>query len=204
MPRITAATLADHQANQRRAVLDAAKEVLAEVGGDAFSLSRVAARVGLARSSLYQYFGSRQDLLDALVEDLFPRWSQLVTGAMAGEASPALRVLAYADANLRLVADGEHAVAGALAAASPGADFAERSREMHEQLAAPLTEALEFLGVPDPPATAELVNAVIHKASRMIESGTAFEDASARIEEVLRPFLMAQESRRCPRVRLPR
>lgn len=204
MPRITAATLADHQANQRRAVLDAAKEVLTEVGGDAFSLSRVAARVGLARSSLYQYFDSRQDLLDALVEDLFPHWSHLVIGAMDRETSPALRVLAYANANLRLVADGEHAVAGALAAASPGADFAERSREMHERLAAPLTEALKVLGVPDPLATAELVNAVVHKASRMIESGTAFEDASARVEEILRPFLMDQEGRRGSRVRLPR
>lgn len=195
LPRITAATLADHQANQRRAVLDAAREILAEVGGGALSLSKVAARVGLARSSLYQYFDSRQDLLDALVEDLFPRWLQLVTGAMDGEPSPALRVLAYANANLRLVADGEHAVAGALAAASPGADFAERSRVMHDQLSAPLTEALEALGVPNPSATAELVNAVVHKASRMIESGISLEDTSARVEEILRPFLTAQENR---------
>ena len=103
-------------------------------------------------------------------------------------------MLAYADANLRLVADGEHAVAGALAAASPGADFAERSRVMHEQLAAPLTAALRALGVPDPSATAELVNAVVHRASRMIESGTSLEDASARVEEVLRPFLVAREN----------
>lgn len=195
LPRIAAATLADHQANQRRAVLDAAREILAEAGGGALSLTRVAARVGLARSSLYQYFDSRQDLLDALVEDLFPRWSQLVTGAMEGEASPALRVLAYAHANLRLVADGEHAVAGALAAASPGADFAERSRAMHEQLAAPLARTLKDLGVPDPSGTAELVNAVVHRASRMIESGTRLEEASARVEEILRPFLTAQENR---------
>lgn len=195
LPRITAATLADHQANQRRAVLDAAREILAEVGGDALSLSRVAARVGLARSSLYQYFDSRQGLLDALVEDLFPRWSRMVAGEMGKEESPALRVLAYAKANLRLVADGEHVVAGALAAASPGAEFAERSRVMHEQLAAPLTEALEALGVPDPQATAELVNAVVHKASRMIETGTAEAEASARVEEILRPFLLEQENR---------
>ncbi len=86
-------------------------------------------------------------------------------------------------------------VAGALAAASPGAEFAERSRVMHEQLAAPLTEALEALGVPDPQATAELVNAVVHKASRMIETGTAEAEASARVEEILRPFLLEQENR---------
>lgn len=195
MPRIRAATLAAHRAGQRRALLDAAKDILVEAGGDALSLSSVAARVGLARSSLYQYFDSRQDLLDALVEDLFPRWSHLVTGAMEQEKTPARRVLSYAHANLRLVADGEHAVAGALAAAAPGAAFAERSRVMHQQLMAPLVEALRELGVPDPSTTAELVNAVVHKAARMIESGAAEEDTRERVEEILLPFLLERERR---------
>lgn len=193
MPRIKAATLAEHRANQRRAVLDAARDILVEVGGEALSLSDVAARVGLARSSLYQYFASRQDLLDALVEDLFPRWSQTVTEAMEAERTPTRRVLSYVNANLRLVADGEHVVAGALAAASPGMDFADRSRVMHEQIMAPLTGALGELGVPDPVATAELVNAVVHKASRMIETGVAEKDARTRVEELLAPFLAGYE-----------
>ncbi|WP_406673984.1 helix-turn-helix domain-containing protein [Nonomuraea sp. N2-4H] len=71
MPRIQAPTVAEHRAAQRRALLDAAREILAETGRPP-TLARVAERAGLARSSLYQYFRSSGDLLNAVVEDVFP------------------------------------------------------------------------------------------------------------------------------------
>ena len=52
MPRIKADTIADHVAQQRAAVLDAAVRLFTERGYAEVSLGDVAAEVGLARNSL--------------------------------------------------------------------------------------------------------------------------------------------------------
>ena len=195
MPRISAPTVAEHRAAQRRALLDAARAILAEDSGQAPSLAAVASRAGLARSSAYEYFRSRQDLLDALIADVFPRWSARVSDAMGAAGTPADQVLAYVDANLRLVADGEHAVARALAAVAPGQHLDASSQTMHEQLSIPLVEALTALGLPDPATTADMISSVVYAASRLIEAGREPEAIRDRANELLAPFLRGARQR---------
>ncbi|MEV8638988.1 TetR/AcrR family transcriptional regulator [Streptosporangium sp. NPDC051023] len=187
MPRIQAATLAEHRAAQHRALLDAARAILAETGRPP-TLSGVAARGGLARPSVYQYFRSAEDLLVAMVEDVFPRWSERVAKAMDAAAGPGERVLAYVRANFELVAEGEHALATALAEVAPSDTVAEKTRAMHGQLLEPLVEALRDLGVDDASSTAEMVNAVVHAGSRMIESGAGPENVWECARALLEPF----------------
>jgi hypothetical protein len=81
-------------------------------------------------------------------------------------------------ANLHLVAEGEHAIVRGLAATAPAEVLAARSRELHEQLRVPLLEALARHGAPDPTGTAKLIQAIVFRASRMIEDGTS--EAKAR------------------------
>lgn len=172
MPRINAPTVGEHRAVQRRALLDAARAVLAEGTTEIPSFGEIARRAGLARSSVYQYFNSRQDLLDALIEDSFPRWSKQV-GAAIGEAEgPAGRILAYVDINLRLVAEGEHAIAASLRQIAPGPTLDKRSQALHLDLVTPLLDALTELGVGSPAVMAELVNSIVHTGTRQIERGT--------------------------------
>jgi AcrR family transcriptional regulator len=205
VPRISVPTVTEHRAAQHRALLDAARAILAEGTGEAPSLAEVASRAGLARSSAYEYFRSRRDLLDALVQDVFPRWSTRVTEAMAAAPTPGARVLAYVDTNLRLVADGEHAVASALAAVAPGQHLDASSRAMHEQLSTPLVEALTAMGLADPATTAEMINSVVYTASRLIESGGDPADLRVRANELLVPFLLgAGKPRRAARARTQR
>ncbi|WP_329240250.1 TetR/AcrR family transcriptional regulator [Actinoallomurus sp. NBC_01490] len=192
MPKIRAATVAEHRAAQRAALLSAARDLLAEGAEDterAPNLADVARRAGLARSSVYSYFKSRDDLLDALIVDTFPRWAAYVQGRMAEAGTPGDRVLAYIDANLHLVARGDHALARALAATSRTDTLAESSRLLHEDLAAPLRTALIEHGASDPARTGELVQSIVYTLSRMIEDGLA-EDAARRIaHELLTPYL---------------
>lgn len=190
MPRITAGTVAEHRAAQRSALVEAARSLLAEHPGRAPSLGEVAARAGLARPSVYQYFKSSDDLFDAVVADMFPRWSRRLDAAMRTANTPAERVLAYVDANLRLVADGEHALARSLAEmASPLPQDGEHER--HRALVEPLIDALTDLGARDPGTTADLINAVVYSVANLIESGTSLRVARTRAHELLVPYLDA-------------
>jgi AcrR family transcriptional regulator len=189
VPKIQATTVVEHRARQRRAILDAARAILAEGRPESPSLAAVAARTGLARPSIYQYFRSSADLLDAVIADMFPRWSQYVTRRMRRAATPGDQVWAYVAANLHLVAQGEHAIVRGLAMAAPAEVLAARSRELHEQLRIPLVEALASHGAPDPASTAELVQAIVFRASRMIEDGMSRTKARTLAHELLEPYL---------------
>lgn len=191
MPRINAPTVGEHRAAQQRALLDAAREVLAEGATDIPSFGEVAARAGLARSSMYQYFKSRQHLLDALIEDAFPRWSAQVAAEMAAAGDPEHRVLAYVDANLKLVAEGEHAIATALRQIAPGPELDTKSRAMHDDLYTPLSDALRQLGVQDAKAMAELINAVLHAATRQVERGEDIDAVRRNAADLIRPYVSA-------------
>ncbi|WP_445153791.1 TetR/AcrR family transcriptional regulator [Arthrobacter sp. Hor0625] len=193
MPRISAATVAEHRAAQERALLDAAHELLQETS-EAPTMAEVALRAGVSRPSVYQYFGSRQDLLQALVRDIFPRWTERVTGAMADAPTEADRILAYATANLDLVAEGAHAVGAALAALAPGAELDEQATRMHRQLQEPLIATLTELGVADAESVAEMINAVVHAGTRMLESGQTVAQVHAHLKTLLGPFVAGRRA----------
>ena len=188
MPRITAPTVAEHRAAQQRALLDAARTLLAQTG-EAPSMAEVAALAGLARPSAYQYYKSRQDLLHALVLDVFPRWAQRVEEAMRAEPEPADRILAYVLTNIALVAEGEHAVGNALAAVAPSEELNTQSAMMHSQLLDPLVGTLQEMGSPDPAATAELINGIVHTATKLLEGDRTQADVEARVTELLEPYV---------------
>ncbi len=194
MPRISAPTVAEHRAAQQRVLLDAARSLLAETGRPP-TFTALAERAGLARPSVYQYFRSADDLLRAMVEDVFPRWSATVARAMDEAPDARSRVMAYLWANLELVAQGEHALATALANAGPPSAVMEGSRAMHDELLKPLGDALETLGARDVARSATLINAVVNSASRMIEAGEPFDDVWASVEDLVTPFVDGLDER---------
>ncbi|WP_149204645.1 TetR/AcrR family transcriptional regulator [Actinotalea subterranea] len=188
MPRISAPTVAEHRSAQERALLDAARALLAETGRPP-TFAALAERAGLARPSVYQYFRSAEDLLRAMVEDVFPRWSATVARAMDAAPDDGARVLAYLRANLELVAEGEHALATALATVGPSTAVMKSTQVMHDDLLRPLTAALGALGARDVTRAAELVNAVLNAASRMIESGSSIDQVWPTVEDLVRPYV---------------
>lgn len=190
MPRISAATVAEHRAIQERNLLDAAHALLEETG-DAPTMAQVAKRAGLARSSVYQYFSSRQDLLRGMVRDIFPRWTERITSAMQRAQTPADRILAYAIENVALVHEGSHAVGSALAALAPGEELDEQATRMHRQVQEPLIDTLHGLGVAAPESMAEMINAVVHAATRLLDDGQSFEEVTDHLEAILGPLVAA-------------
>lgn len=83
----------------RRQVLDAAVQLFNEQGYDATSVAALAQRLGLSKSALYHHFSSKQELLEAALEQALGgletvlrdasgdsatvRWEQVLRGAVA-------------------------------------------------------------------------------------------------------------------------
>ncbi len=66
----------EQKALRRRAVLQVAETYLIEVGYEAFSMSKLAKKIGLAKGTLYLYFQTREELFLTLYDQSLIRWSQ--------------------------------------------------------------------------------------------------------------------------------
>ncbi len=79
----------------RRAVLDAAVQVILDKGA-AVTLAQVAAAAGVSKSGLIHHFGSRDQLVVALVEDTHERFRETVRGYLdLSENYPGKMLRAY-------------------------------------------------------------------------------------------------------------
>ncbi|CAN5739626.1 TetR/AcrR family transcriptional regulator [soil metagenome] len=72
MPRIRAASIDEHKELTRRAILEAAKGLISEMGTAEVSLADLTAAAGIGRTTFYEYFSDRDDVIASLVEDELP------------------------------------------------------------------------------------------------------------------------------------
>jgi AcrR family transcriptional regulator len=182
VPRISAPTVVEHRARQRRAVLDAAAQVALEQGGRGVTFAAVSARSGLARSSLYEYFPSPDALLAELVVDSLDRVTAEVRSAVDAQRDPRLRLRAYVRAVLRLADSGDRALGRALSDLELPPECSAALGAMHERLASPLVDALAALGSADPARDAAYAQGVLEAAARRIESGGGPRSEAAAAE----------------------
>ncbi|MFB7186581.1 TetR/AcrR family transcriptional regulator [Streptomyces sp. NPDC056230] len=188
MPRIRAATVVEHHAQQRLALVRAARELLE--GGDAedVTFTAVARATGLARNSLYKYFPGRPELLAAVVEDAMPRWTDAIRAGMSAAGTPEEKIAAYVSSQLELVRSGEHRIAQALAGVRDATVVRESAVRAHRELLTPLIDALTDLGEEDPRRTALLLQGIVNAATTAIESG---DDNAAVTERAVRMAVTA-------------
>lgn len=155
----------------------------------------VGERVGLARSSVYQYFASTEELLAAVVADIFPAWAEQVLDKVVAARTPGSRVWAYVEANVELFASSEQAVAAALTRVVDPQVLQGPMHEFHARLQTPLHKALEELGEDEPAAMAEHINSLIMQAARDLDGsdpqvrGERRARALDRLHRLLRGYL---------------
>lgn len=184
MPKIDAPTVAEHRTAKRAELLDAARILLQEDAAS-FTMSRVAERAGLTRTSVYSYFASIDDLVDALVVDVFPRWSAFIGERMDAAGGPAAKIRAYVDANLELVARGDHSLMRALGGLLDPDRQTSAAELFRSELETRLTAALTDWGAISPELQAGLVQAMVFRAGRDIEEGVDLSTASEAIHEFI-------------------
>ena len=88
-------------------ILAATAEVLARNGMTKLSLSEVALQAGVSRPTLYRWFASKEELLDA-----FGLWEQAAFDRGIGAATAGLRSGERLDAALQFIVDFQHSYSG--------------------------------------------------------------------------------------------
>ena len=185
MPRIEAATVAEHNVMRRAQVVAAAADVLRDKGIGGFTPAAVAKRAGLARSSMYQYYPSTEALLGVGVAELLRRSAERMRVAVAQAATPRERVAAYVRAAVDDAAQG-HGSLAELADLTMPDHCRESVRVLHDELLEPLRQALGDGGVPDADTGAMLVQGLVTSAVAAVKHGAP----PARIVEATVDFVV--------------
>lgn len=100
MPRIQAASVAEHRALMEERLLDAFGALLAEQGYGDTTLADVAARAGMARNTVYNYVAHKESLLYDYLDREVRRFLDDVAAAVEAAPGPEARLAVYVRAQL--------------------------------------------------------------------------------------------------------
>lgn len=171
MPKIETQTLAQHRDWRRNQLIEAAAAIALESGGAAITVAAVAARAGLSRTSVYEYFASSADLAADLVIDELNSFAQELKKISEAGTTPVEAIDLWIEGSLQYIADGRHLLAKALNAIDLPRNRSAAIGMAHGALLAPLRSKLEELGISDINFALTLIQSTTDGASRRIESG---------------------------------
>jgi len=182
MPKIQAPTLVLHRELRRQQLMGAAMELALAGGADSITVAAVAAKAGLARSSIYEYFSSSADLVADLVLEELASYSRRLSAAVTGATDPYLRIELWITESLRYVADGRHMLIKSLNTISTPDERREEILLGHRRMMAPLQQSLIQTGIADVKGAAALLASVTDAASIRIDAGN---DAELEIQRAV-------------------
>ncbi|ADB34927.1 transcriptional regulator, TetR family [Kribbella flavida DSM 17836] len=187
----------------REELLDAAYDALVGGGYDALRMAEVARRTGVSRQTVYNEFGDKWGLLQAVAVRETERFLVDVNAALAEHAEPIAGLQAAVERALTLAADNPLVKA---ALGQPGSDQASqllttRGQQVlelsHQRLDAYVRE--QWPEVPAEDATTCVDIALRVVLSHIVNPGAAPAVVGAQVAQVLGPFLSsARDSRRQP------
>ncbi|WP_295127109.1 TetR/AcrR family transcriptional regulator [uncultured Leifsonia sp.] len=180
MPRISAPTVAEHRAAQKASLLAAAEAIIHEQGIDAVNPRSVGERAGLARSSVYEYFRSRDDILAAVAIQAIERWNTEIEDSLTGLTGRE-RLSRFVHQAMRLAADGHHDLATRLSQAELAPTDAEEIKRLHRVVIRPLELAFSDVGVDDPMISLTLAQGLLNAGIQLVGHGAAPETVAENI-----------------------
>ena len=192
MPKIAAATVAEHRENVLAALVDASERILR--AGDPLTAGVVSSAAGIARNSIYRYVESVDDLRVLVLERYLPGWERAVTTALAPLDDPGDRVVEWVRVNIRqahLTGHGWFITMAREASSSAAmADLAERA---HNIMRGPLGGAwMELTGdAAEARMQASLTLGLLGAAFQQLDAGFALDDVTRATADATRAIVDA-------------
>ena len=94
------------QRRNRKDIIDAAIDIIAEGGFSAARMETVSERSGISRTNIHYYFRTREDLHRAVIKHVLDTWEEVWWSALDGKGTPKDQLLRYVRGKLR--ASWEH------------------------------------------------------------------------------------------------
>lgn len=182
MPKIQAPTVALHRELRRQQLIDAAMELALTNGAQSITVAAVAAKAGLARSSIYEYFASSADLVADLVLEELDYYTQRLADAVGSTTDPYQHIELWITESLRYVADGRHMLVKSLNTINTPTARKDEIALGHKRMMAPLQESLIETGIADTRVAAALLASVTDAVSVRIDAGN---DAGLEIQSAV-------------------
>jgi AcrR family transcriptional regulator len=98
----TAPAQSEHRASARDRLLDAANELFYAEGVQTVGIDRIIERAGVAKASLYNIFGSKEELVVAYLASRHDRTTSGLTKAIESVDDPRQKILAVFDTQAQL------------------------------------------------------------------------------------------------------
>jgi AcrR family transcriptional regulator len=175
MPKIQAPTIAAHREFRRQQLMAAAMELAIEGGAEAVTVSAVAHRAGLSRSSIYEYFSSSADLIADLVIEELEYYTARLAEAIKDATEPFEKIELWIAEGLRYVEDGRHMLVKSLNTVSTPEFRKEEISMGHRRLISPLRQALAETGIKEIASAAAFLQSITDAASVRIDAGNDAE-----------------------------
>lgn len=185
MPRINAATVAEHVAHQEAAVIDAARRLFSARSVGHVSLGDIAEEVGLGRTSLYRYFPTKAHILQRWFDTAMEPLVEASRAAVEGPGTDGERLDRWLGVQLDFLLDPEHA---ALSAASLQADelpddvrehFGASHRELYATLVPLLASATDDDVVLR--TRVQLIAGLVRSAADLVRAGADRSSVTAEL-----------------------
>lgn len=182
VPKIQAATVVEQRQMRQRQLMDAALSLALEGGVDAITVSAVAKRAGLSRSSIYEYFASSADLIADLVVEEMAHYSSRLLIAVGNVEEPYEYIELWIAEALQYITDGRHMLVKSLNIANTPSYRKSDIAQGHKNLMATIIKPLEIIGLSDLGMALAYLQNTIEAAAVRIESGNeaTLEIASAQ------------------------
>lgn len=152
MPKISGRTLSEHRNKTRRRLMDALDSLITERGFEAVSMSDVAARSGIRRTTIYNHFTDKEDLLIAFVEEKTSEYLSTTKKMLEGVDSSIDRLQIYVHS--QLLAERSYLIAPGpplkdVVTPSTGMKLARHGRQTAMLLSSILENAIDDGTIPD-------------------------------------------------------
>lgn len=167
---------------RREQLLSVALEMALESPSQEISMTELARRAGLSRTSVYDYFASSSDVISQILIQELDNYVDLLSSAVESADSAEGRIRAWIETSLRYVTNGDHLLAKGMGAISANQDSVRIFRAKHQLLLAPLTKVFEQLGISDVNRALTFTQSVTDIAVKNIERLSSTESAPEKVE----------------------
>jgi AcrR family transcriptional regulator len=188
---------ADGRPSARQRLLDAANELFYNEGTQTVGIDRIIEHAGVAKASLYNTFGSKEELVKAYLESRHARTTERLNEAVAAQTDPIDRVLAIFEAQGTMFAQPNFRGCAFISASAeaPAGGLVERAADDYrDDVRALFTRLARDAGAGDPATLAHQLHMIYDGAgigARMDRDPSAAVAARAAAAALLAAALKA-------------